>query len=393
MAKGKITKRAVGALGVGDTLFDTEVKGFMVRARGSAKVYALKYQIGGRQRILTLGEHGPLTPDQARVLAEAARAQVRQGQDPQTQSDVSKARAPAASVQAFAELYDRRHIALKKPRSVEEDRRILSLHLLPRFAARPLASISKADVLALKDAMADKPIAFNRTRALLHSMFERAIEWDLHPGPNPVGQVKKNTERPRERFLSAAEYARLFAAIDAARGSEHPSVIACVTLLALTGARLSEILTLQWAQVDFEHGALRLPDSKTGAKVIPLGAPALQYLSSLQQRSRFVCYGANLDAPLAPPQRQWRRLRVAAGLDDLRLHDLRHAFASVAAVGGESLKLIGAALGHKQSDTTDRYAHLVHDPVRALADRTANRIAAFGAAEPASLVPQRKGAG
>lgn len=377
MAKGRITKRSVDALTPGGTLFDTELKGFMVRAWASSKTYALKYAVAGRQRILTLGEHGPLTPDEARKLAETARVQVRQNRDPQTERDAEKARGGVSTFAQFAELYDRRHVSRKKPRSAEEDRRLLRLHLAPRLGRRPLGSITKADVLALKDDLADTPIAFNRARALLHSMFERAIEWDLYSLPNPAARVDKHPERPRERFLSAAEYARLFAALDAANGREHPSVLACIRLLALTGARLSEILSLQWAQVDFEHAALRLPDSKTGAKVIPLGAPALEYLSTLPRMSAWVCYGASLDAPLAPPQRQWRRIRASAGLNDLRLHDLRHGFASVAAVGGESLKLIGAALGHRQATTTDRYAHLAHDPVRSLADRTAGRIAAF----------------
>jgi integrase len=358
----------------------------MVRAWAGSKSYGLKYRASGRQRIMTFGEHGALTAEDARKLAAGARAQVRQGKDPQAERDFSRARTAASSFAQFADLYEKRHMARKKARSADEDRRLLRLHLLPRFARRPLASITKVDVLTLKDDLADRPVAFNRARSLLHSMFERAIEWDLHPGPNPVARVDKHPERARERFLSAVEYAALFAALDAAEGDEHPSVIACIRLLALTGARLSEILTLEWANVDLEHGALRLPDSKTGAKVIPLGAPALQYLSSLPRLSRYVCYGANIDAPLAPPQRQWRRIRKAAKLPDLRLHDLRHGFASVAAVGGESLKLIGAALGHRQADTTDRYAHLQHDPVRALADRTAGRIAAFAAKGDAEIV-------
>lgn len=397
MAQGKITKRAVDALRPGEALFDNEVRGFMVRARAGAKVYALKYVTGGRQRILTLGEHGPLTADDARTRAEEARAAVSKGDDPQAVKDAARARSEAASFAQFAALYDRRHFAGKKARSVEEDRRRLRLHLLPLLGPRSLASITKADVLKLKDRLSNKPVAFNRCRALLHSMFERARQWDLHVGPNPVAHVPKHKETRRERFLSAAEYARLFAALDAAAGREHPSVLACIRLLALTGARLSEILTLQWAHVDFDHAALRLPDSKTGAKIIPLGAPALAFLASLPRVSDYVCPGASLTAPLTPPQRQWRRIRAEAGLEGLRLHDLRHGFASVAATGGESLKLVGAALGHRQISTTERYAHLQHDPVRALADRTAGRIAAFGSAEQGELVampkitPNRKG--
>ncbi len=390
MATARITKRTVEALKPGGTLFDTEVKGFMVRRRTNARVYGLKYVAEGRQHIYTIGEHGPLTPEEARAQASALRAQVLAGGDPLATKQATRGRPEASSFDVFAQLYDRRHIAKKKGRAGEEDRRLLRLHLSPAFGSRSLASITKADFLRLKDEMAETPVAFNRARALAHSMFERAIEWDLHPGPNPVAKVAKNAERPRERFLSAEEYRRLFAALDAVEGREHPSVLACIRLLALTGARLSEIVTLRWEHVDLQHAALRLPDSKTGAKIIPLGAPALEFLSRMPRVSGYVCYGATLDAPLAPPQRQWRRIRAAAKLDGLRLHDLRHGFASVAAVSGESLKLIGAALGHRQAQTTDRYAHLSHDPVCAMADRTAGRIAAFGRAKQGDVVPLRK---
>jgi integrase len=375
---GRINKRAVDGLEVGETLFDTEVRGFMVRGRIGVKSYALKYVVGGRQRILTLGEHGPLTPSQARAMAQAAKADVLRGADPQTLRDVAKTKAEASLFERFAQIYDQRHIARKKPRSAEEDRRLLRLHLLPRFGSRPLSSVTRSDVLKLKDDLDCRPIAFNRCRALLHSMFERARAWDLHSDPNPAAGVVKNPEKPRERYLSGDEYHRLFEALDAAEGTEHPSVITCIRLLALTGARLGEILSLRWDHVDFEHSALRLPDSKTGSKVIPLGSAAVAVLEVTPRISDFVCRGLKADAPIAPPQRQWRRIRVAAGLPGLRLHDLRHGFASVAAVGGESLKLVGAALGHKQIATTERYAHLQLDPVRALADRTAGRIASFG---------------
>jgi integrase len=378
MSIGRITKRSVDALATGDVLFDSQVRGFMVRARGGAKSYALKYVFDGRQHIYTLGEHGPLTPAEARVLAQTARADVLRGRDPRELRNAVKIKPEASSFERFSKLYDERHITRKKPRSAEEDRRLLRVHLLPALGLRSLNSITKSDVLSLKDRLQSRPIAFNRCRALLHSIFERARDWELHSGPNPAAGIAKNQEKPRERFISEDEYRRLFGAIAAAEGREHPSVLLCIQLLALTGARLGEILTLRWGYVDLEHGALRLPDSKSGSKIVPLGAPAAAILERAPRISDFVCAGEKAAAPLAPPQRQWRRIRAAAGLEGLRLHDLRHGFASLAAVRGESLKLVGAALGHKQIATTERYAHLQHDPVRALADRTARRIASFG---------------
>lgn len=378
MAVGKISKTAVDALATGETLFDDELKGFMVRARAGAKVYALKYVAAGRQRIMTLGEHGVLTPDQARKLALQAKATAARGEDPQQKRDEEKARAEGGTFAKFADLYVARHVAPhQKPRTAAETRRLIDRHLRNRYGSRPLAGVTKADVLRLKDVFADRPVGFNRLRALLHHMFEKAREWDLHPGPNPVADVPKNKERARVTTLSAADYKALFTALKDAEAKEHPSVVLAIRLLALTGARLSEILTLEWRHVDIENAALRLPDSKTGAKVIALGAPALALLAGQKRVSKFVCYGRDLESPLAPPQRQWRRIRAAAKLPDLHIHDLRHGFATTAAMGGEAMKLIGAALGHSSTAMTDRYVALELDPVRAAADRVSRRIEAF----------------
>jgi integrase len=153
-------------------------------------------------------------------------------------------------------------------------------------------------------------------------------------------------------------------------------VIAAIRLLVLTGARLSEVLTLQWSHVEFEHSLLRLPDSKTGQKVIYLNAPALQVLTELPriEGNPFVICGKREGAPLINPQKPWRRIRETAGLDDLRIHDLRHSFASVAAGSGQSLPIIGALLGHSQPQTTARYAHLSADPLRTANDAIGRRL-------------------
>ncbi len=154
-------------------------------------------------------------------------------------------------------------------------------------------------------------------------------------------------------------------------------MVAAIRLLALTGARLSEILTLRWDFVDLERACLRLPVSKTGKKVVYLSAPALELLSRLPrvEGNPHVIVGERRGAHLVNLQKPWRRLRHAAGLDEVRIHDLRHSFASVAAASGQSLIIIGALLGHTQPQTTARYAHLAADPLRAANESVGEKIA------------------
>ena len=185
--------------------------------------------------------------------------------------------------------------------------------------------------------------------------------------------------RKVERFLAEAEIARLAAALDAESqrtGNPYPS--AAVKLLLLTGCRRGEVVNLHWEHVDFEHECLRLPDSKTGAKIVFLNAPAraiLQGLPRIAGNPR-VIPGMKVESASAAIDNVWPSVRKAAGLGDVRLHDLRHSFASVGAAHGLSLPIIGALLGHKHTTTTARYAHLSADPLRAANDTVGARIAA-----------------
>jgi integrase len=196
---------------------------------------------------------------------------------------------------------------------------------------------------------------------------------------NPARGVKLNKGRKIERFLSAGELARLGEALAAAeREGCNPAAIAAIRLLLLTGCRKNEILGLRWEWVDTGRGLLRLPDSKTGAKAVPLGAPALVVLAGLPRRmgSPWVLPAAKGNGHLVGLPRVWGKIAKAAGLTGVRLHDLRHGFASVAVADGASLYILGKVLGHTQARTTEKYAHLDDDPVRAVADRTAKKIAA-----------------
>jgi integrase len=214
--------------------------------------------------------------------------------------------------------------------------------------------------------------------ALVSSMFGFAAERGLRT-ENPAHGVKKAAVRKVERFLSEAEIARLADALDAeAQVSGNPYPSAAIKLLLLTGCRRGEIVNLHWQHVDFERECLRLPDSKTGAKIVYLNAPArtlLQELPRMTTNSR-VFPGMRAESASAAIEKAWSRIRAAADLIDVRLHDLRHSFASVGAAGGLSLPIIGALLGHKHATTTARYAHLSADPLRAANEAVGKRIAA-----------------
>ena len=218
--------------------------------------------------------------------------------------------------------------------------------------------------------MRETPGAANRTLSLISKMLNLAEKWGLRPDhSNPSRHVERYAERNLERFLSAEEMGRLGDALTKAERTqtELPSAIAALRLLAFTGCRLSEILTLRWDQVDLERTCIRLTESKTGAKVVYLSPPAIEVLNGIERSDTniWVIAGAKPGAHLVNLRKPWHRLRARAGLDDVRLHDLRHSFASVGAARGLSLPMIGALLGHRQSKTTERYAHLADDPLRA----------------------------
>lgn len=375
-----ITKRAVDAAKPGETFWDAEVKGFGVRvsARG-AKSYVLKYRRGPVQRWLTIGLHGsPWTPEAARKEAKRLVGLIQSGADPAMDRKRDR---EAATFEVFAIRYiDDYAKVFKKASTAAEDERNLRLHILPVLGMLLVKDIGTADVARLVTRLKEKPIAANRCRALLSHMMKQARVWgERKDATNPVADVEKFAEVKRERFLSPEELGSLGKALgEAGERGDSPYVIGAIRLLILTGARLSEILTLKWEHVDFDARLLRLPDSKTGKKTVALAAPALDVLAKLprQEGNPHVICGAVAGSHLVNLQKPWRRIRAAAALDDVRIHDLRHSFASVAVAGGASLPLIGALLGHSQPQTTQRYAHVAADPRLAAADAVASRIVA-----------------
>jgi integrase len=265
-----------------------------------------------------------------------------------------------------------------KPGTAYNYERMIERFILPALGHRKVADITRADVERLHHELSATPYQANRVLGLVSKMMNLAERWGFRPdGSNPVRHVDKNREAKRERYLSPEETLKLGAVLAEAEkeGSELPSAIAAIRLLVFTGCRLSEILTLRWEHVDFDRSQLRLPDSKTGAKVVYLNTAARDVLAALpRDPSGWVVPGGKPGQHLVNLEKPWRRLRARAGLDDARLHDLRHSFASVAAGLGEGLHMIGKLLGHSQAQTTHRYAHLAADPVKAASQRVADTL-------------------
>jgi integrase len=383
--RDRIMKRTVDNLRPPETgevtLWDKSLAGFGVRVRPSgAKTYLIMYRAGiGRgapQRKLTIGTHGsPWTPDAARVEARRLLGMVAGGGDP---AAVKSSRRKAETVGDLAVRFLSDHVRFKrKARTANEYGRLINQIILPALGRRKIADVSRADVARLHHDIRETPYQANRVLAVLSKMFNLAEGWGLRSdGSNPCRHIERNPERGRERLLSAAELARLGDTLDAYAGS--PYVPAAIKLLLFTGARLSEILGLRWEHIDLERGDARLPDSKSGTKTVHLPPPALAVLARLTrlEGNPHVIVGQKDGARLVNLEKPWRAIRAAAGLPDVRLHDLRHAFASVGAAAGDSLLVIGKLLGHSQTATTARYAHLGADPVKAAAASISGQIAA-----------------
>jgi integrase len=359
--------------------WDGDLSGFGLRVTPKGdRTYVLKYRTDeGRQRWFTIGRHGsPWTPELARREAHRLLGEIALGNDPAASKLENRV---SMTVATLAERYLVDHAEdRKKPSSIRMDRINLCKHILPALGRRSLGHVDRADIARFHSAMRKTPGAANRCLALLSKMMNLAEAWGLRPdGSNPCRHVEKYREHSRKRYLSANDLVNLARACSAFESKGHNHFVALVRLLIFTGARLAEIQKARWDDIDFQSGSLRLLDSKTGAKTIILPGPALEILSTLPRVTgnphvipgRDRSYLFNVWKP-------WHQLRSLAGLPDVRLHDLRHSFASVGAASGISLNIIGGLLGHSQAQTTMRYAHLANDPLKAAANQIAGSIAA-----------------
>ena len=268
-----------------------------------------------------------------------------------------------------------------KPSTARACRCTLDRYLLPAFGARPLGRIGREEVAALQYRLHKTPIMANRVIDMLSRLFNMAEAWGVAPeGGNPCRFVKKYKERSCERFLSEEEFRRLGRVLDEvqAEGKVSANAVAAIRLLMLTGCRRGEIMMLRWEDVDLEAGELRLRDAKTGPRQVALSPAAVRVLSVIPRHADnpWVVSGRKPGTRLGNPNASWLVVRARADLEDVRLHDLRHSFASRALALGESLSMIGKLLGHRKVQTTARYAHLAQDSMKASAARVADSLRA-----------------
>ncbi len=378
----KLTKRAVDALSVesGDTVvWDRDLPGFGIRVYASGrKVWCVQTRgpAGGPKRF-ALGRYGNITPDDARRKAALAIDRIKQGLEPDPP--------PAATEPTVAELAERymeAHVRVNcRPATVEAFGRILRLYIVPELGHLQLSEVDRPQVSEFHHKLRKKPYQANAGVGVLAHMFRLAEAWGMTPPRrNPCRSVRRYRETRRERFLTPEEYRELGRVLDEAEadGTVFPPAIPALRLLLLTGCRRNEILTLRWDDVDHTAGELRLRDGKTGWRSVPL-TPAVEAVLAGIPRTKgnpWVIAGRKPGTRLTNLDAIWMRLRRRAGLDDVRLHDCRHSYASRALALGEGLSMIGALLGHAKVATTARYAHLARDTEKASAARVGGSIGA-----------------
>ena len=375
----RLTKRTVDALetqGKDALYWDRDLAGFGVRVHATGrKSYIVQSRGPGGVKRVTLGRHGEMSCEEARKQATFVIGRIKGGEDPSPKPPETELTV-AELAERFMSFYVERRL---KPGSVVEYRTMLAKHVLPFLGGMALSRVGRAEVSAFHHSLRDMPSRANTSLHILSRMFNLAEAWDLvPPGRNPCRGVPLYRTRSRERFLTTEEYRRLGRTLKEAEanGSIWPPAIKAIQLLMLTGCRVSEILNLRWDDVDLTGGVLRLRDAKAGPRMVPLPKPVRRVLDTLPRQSDnpWVIVGQKPGKNLKSLYHYWQPIRARAGLDDVRIHDLRHSFASRALTLGESLYTIGKLLGHATVTTTARYTHLMLKAEKEAASRVGGSI-------------------
>ena len=359
--------------------WDRDLPGFGVRVyRSGARVYLVQGRGPGGSKRIAVGRHGVISADEARRRGAMLLTRIKAGEEPEPRSGAEA----EPTVAELAERYLSEHVAVRcKPNTARGYRHVIDKHVLPVLGKQPISALGREHVADLHYRLRRTPTAANQAVETLSRMLNQAEAWGLvPPGGNPCRFVAKYRTRRLERFLTEEEFRRLGGTLDTleAEGRVPVHAAAALRLLMLTGCRCSEIMTLRWDDVHLEANEIRLRDSKTGPRVVPLSPGATRVLESLPRAAGnpWVIAGRRPGMRLTHIAYHWYRVRERAGLDDVRIHDLRHSFASRALALGESLSMIGKLLGHSKIQTTARYAHLARDSVKESAARVAASIGA-----------------
>jgi integrase len=378
---------------------DADTRGFAVRVTAAgARSFVLDYYIRGRDRSITVGRFPDWSVTAARARAQALRREIDVGNDPLADIEAERT---APTVAELIERFREEHLPRKRPSTAADYERLIANHIAPHFGKHAkVADVTFADIdrLHRKITKTGAPYRANRAISVVSKMFALAVRWGMRE-TNPVRGIERNTEYTRRRYLTTEELPRLLAAL-----AEHPEKQAAdaIRLLLLTGARRGEVLSMRYADVDLGRGLWSKPASSTKQKQaheVPLSAPARQILSDIQAEHRrkrrhglptYVFSSISEAGHLVDIKHSWRAITKAAGIEGLRLHDLRHSHASFLVSGGASLPLIAAMLGHANVATTHRYSHLHQDPLRAAAEHVGKLVE--GAGKPArEAVPLKRG--
>jgi integrase len=359
------------------------------RTPGGVVIHIAVARAAGRKVRITLGKWPAMKTAEARSLAGMAIADVREGRDPllERRARQRAAAVDGVTVSAYAEKW-MEHVRLKrKPKTTRDYAHILQNHLLPAFGHRTIAELRPDDVEALHVKLKATPRMANYVVATLGVLLRHAIQAGVRSS-NPTRDVIRYREKGRERFLSRHEFAAAVEAIDKAVADKaiSPRAAAGLKLLMYTGARRSEMRAARWGDVDWTRRLIRLPDSKTNTpRTIHLSDAALDVLRALPRDGSLVVGGGEAFLNAA-----WSVVRSRCGLTDVRVHDLRHSYASAALAAGVPLAMVGKLLGHAHAGTTARYAHLAADDAAAANDVVGAALAGMTAAPTSGTVVKLK---
>jgi integrase len=366
--------------------YDTELKGFGIRTTAAgAKAFVLNYRADGRERRITIGSFPDWHVAAAREQAKSLKRRIDSGEDPMADRHAAR---EAPTVAVLADRYLAEHAPRKRERSAKEDASLLRQLIVPKLGKLRVAAVRRSEIEAFHREMSmATPVRANRALSLLTKMFNLAIGWDIC-ADNPCKGIQRNQEDKRDRYLTPAELERLMAAL-----SQHPNQSSAnvIRLLLLTGARRGEVLGATWDQFDLTAATWVKPSAHTKQKKlhrVPLSAPTRQLLADMQAKAEGPALfpGRRGNERQMDLKRFWASVCKAAQLTSVRMHDLRHTYASYLASSGLSLPVIGALLGHSSPTTTQRYAHLLDEPLRVAAERVGTIVS--GARGPsAEVVP------